>query len=64
MIISCSSYSSVYHDGDVVSAVERQGAVHPQQVELAVQEGLQVVGVQSHHLGQVVHMAQRRVGLG
>lgn len=47
--------SATHHDSDVVAVMQWEGPVHPQQVELAPQEGLQVVWMKGHHLGQVVH---------
>lgn len=46
--------SSCSHDGDVVPVREWKRAVHAQHVELAPQEGLQVLRVQTHDLGDVV----------
>lgn len=46
-----------HHDGDVVAVRQRQGSVHAQHVELAPQEGFQVLRVQAHDLRDVVQAA-------
>lgn len=43
-----------YHNGYVVSVVEREGPVPPQEVLLGPQEHFQVVGVVPHELGDMV----------
>lgn len=45
------------HDGDVVAARQRQGAVHVQDVVLRAQEALQVLRVGGHLLRHGVHAA-------
>lgn len=47
-----------YHDGDVVSPMTGQGAIQFKKSMLGLQEAAEVVAVQRHHHGDVVHTAQ------
>lgn len=53
--------SSCSHYCNVVPVWQRKGAVHAQHVELAPQERLQVLSVQTHDLGDVVQTTGCRV---
>lgn len=48
-----------YHDADVVPVVERERAVHLQQIVLSFEKAFQILRVENHHQGDVVQPAQR-----
>lgn len=50
----------MYHNADVVSVVQREGAVHLQQVVLCPEEAFQVLRVEAHHHRNVVEATERR----
>lgn len=50
-----------YHDGNVVPVGQRKGPIHAQHIELAAEERLQVLSVDTHDLGDVVQAARRRI---
>lgn len=54
---------TAHHDGDVVALVVGQGPIHAQQQVLGLPEAAEVLGVQPHDHGDVVHSACRDEGL-
>lgn len=54
---------AAHHDGDVVTLVVGQRPVHAQQEVLGLPEAAEVLGVQPHDHGDVVHPACRDEGL-
>lgn len=53
---------TAHHDGDVVTLVVGQGPVHAQQEVLGLPEAAEVLGVQPHDHGDVIHSACRDEG--
>lgn len=51
-----------HHDGDVMALVVGQGPVHAQQEVLGLPEAAEILGVQPHDHGDVVHPARRDEG--
>lgn len=50
----------MYHNADVVSVVQRERAIHLQQVVLCPEEAFQVLRVEAHHHRNVVEATKRR----
>lgn len=50
-----------YHDGNVVPVGQRKGPIHAQHIELAAEERLQVLSMDTHDLCDVVQATRRRI---
>lgn len=51
-----------YHDGNVVSPMTGQGPIQFKKSVMGLQEAAEVISVQRHHHGDVVHTAQWKKG--